>query len=184
MARAGDVLENPVTGERVVFHRTARETNGEALEYELFFRPSGFAAQDHLHPKQEETHEVVSGVLGMTIAGRDVVLHPGNVEVVPARTPHRLWSRDDEPIHLRVEIRPALRQETLIETFVGLAREGKVNAKGYPNLLQLAVISRAYEDEGYALKPPLAVQRALFGPLAALGRALGYRARYPQYSGD
>jgi hypothetical protein len=35
VARAGDVLESPATGERLVFLRTAAETGGEVLEYEL-----------------------------------------------------------------------------------------------------------------------------------------------------
>ena len=42
MARAGDVLENPATDDRLVFLRTAAETGGEVLEYELEFVPRGF----------------------------------------------------------------------------------------------------------------------------------------------
>ena len=34
MIRAGDTIENPVTGERIVFHQTSRETNGEAVVFE------------------------------------------------------------------------------------------------------------------------------------------------------
>ena len=34
MARAGDVLENPVTGERIVFRRVAADTNGELLLFD------------------------------------------------------------------------------------------------------------------------------------------------------
>jgi hypothetical protein len=34
------VLENARTGERLVFRRTAAETNGEALGYEIVFTPS------------------------------------------------------------------------------------------------------------------------------------------------
>ena len=59
MARAGDVLDNPATGERLTFLRTAADTGGEVLEYELEFVPRGFAARDHLHPAQEERHEVL-----------------------------------------------------------------------------------------------------------------------------
>ncbi len=29
MIRAGDTIENPVTGERLVFHRTSAETHGD-----------------------------------------------------------------------------------------------------------------------------------------------------------
>ena len=46
MARAGDVLENPSSGDRLTFLRTAAETGGELLEYELEFVPRGFAARD------------------------------------------------------------------------------------------------------------------------------------------
>ena len=34
MIHAGDTIENPVTGERIVFHQTSRETNGEAVVFE------------------------------------------------------------------------------------------------------------------------------------------------------
>ena len=50
----GDVIENPVTGERLVFRKTSRETNGEAVVLETFVKPSGFVAAAHVHPFQEE----------------------------------------------------------------------------------------------------------------------------------
>jgi mannose-6-phosphate isomerase-like protein (cupin superfamily)/uncharacterized protein YndB with AHSA1/START domain len=184
MARAGDVLENPVTGERIVFRKTAHETDGEALEYEIRFTPKGFVAQEHLHPRQSERHEVVSGRLGLSLGGRNQVLEAGGVVVVPPRTPHRLFPVDTSEVHAVFEVRPALDADVLIETIAGLARDGKVNAKGNPGLLQLAVIAREFEHVGYTTRPPLAAQRALLGPLAAVGRRLGYRARYPEYSGE
>ena len=39
MAREGDVIENPVSGARIVFRKTARNTNGELLQFDLFFKP-------------------------------------------------------------------------------------------------------------------------------------------------
>jgi hypothetical protein len=32
MIHAGDVIENPVTGERIVFHKTSAETNGHTQQ--------------------------------------------------------------------------------------------------------------------------------------------------------
>jgi hypothetical protein len=52
MIHAGDVIENPVTGERLVFRKTSRETNGEAVVIETFVKPNGFVAAAHLHPYQ------------------------------------------------------------------------------------------------------------------------------------
>ena len=45
MLHAGDTIENPVTGERIVFRATSVETNGEAVMIDCFVRPSGFVAK-------------------------------------------------------------------------------------------------------------------------------------------
>jgi quercetin dioxygenase-like cupin family protein len=169
----GDTLENPVTGERIVFRRTAAETGGESLDYDLFFRPQGFVVKEHLHPSQDELHDVVEGRLGLVLEGKEQVLEPGDSVVVKAGTPHRLFPMDDGQVHVHFEVKPALRTQELLELFFRLARDGKVSKKGNPGLLELAVIAREFEPEGYATRPPLAVQRALFGPLAALARLLG-----------
>lgn len=181
MARRDETIENPETGERVVFRRRAAETNGELLEYEFLFRPRGFVASEHVHPRQEERHEVIRGRLGLAAAGREQILGPGDVVVVPPGTPHRLWTVDGEPVHVLFQLRPALRAEELIETFVRLARAGKVNRRGYPRLLQLAVLADEFGEEGYVTRPPRAVQRALVATLAPLGRLLGYP---PHYRGE
>jgi len=39
MAYAGAVIEDPVIGDRLVFLRTAAETDGAVLEFDLFVRP-------------------------------------------------------------------------------------------------------------------------------------------------
>jgi hypothetical protein len=79
-----------------------------------------------------------------------------------------------------VDFSPALRTEIAFETLAGLARDGKTNKAGAPkNLLLLALILREYEDEIYFVRPPLAVQRVIFGALARVARLLGYRAEYP-----
>jgi quercetin dioxygenase-like cupin family protein len=173
VAAGGDVLENPVTGERAVFRRTAADTRGEALEYDLYFRPQGFVVREHLHPSQDELHDVVEGRLGLVLEGEERLLEPGDSLVVKAGTPHRLFPVDEGQVHVRFELTPALRTQELLELFFRLAREGKVSKAGNPGLLELAVIAREYEPEGYATKPPLAVQRVLFGSLAVLARLLG-----------
>jgi mannose-6-phosphate isomerase-like protein (cupin superfamily) len=183
MARAGDVLENPATGERIVFRMTAQDTNGELLRYEAEFTPRGIATRMHVHPQQEERHEVLEGTLGITIAGQESELHAGEAAVVPAGIPHRLWKIGREPVSALFELRPALRWETLYETAIGLARDGKVNRRGEPRLLQLAVLAREYRNEVRLAWPPLGVQIALVAPLAWLGALLGCRARYDRYSG-
>jgi hypothetical protein len=84
-----------------------------------------------------------------------------------------------------MELRPALDTETFFETFFGLARDGKTNAKaqGKPGLLQIAVVFRDLRDSCPQLvKPPPGVQRAVFTVLAPIGKLVGRQAVYPQYS--
>src|SRR5690348_13496998 len=168
MARAGDVLDDPATGSRLVFVRTAAETSGELLEYELTFVPGGFSARDHLHPLQSEQHEVLDGSLGLIVDGRERRLGSGDSETVPHNTQHRIFKTQETPLHARFTLRPALDSEVLLETLFGLARDGKVDKSGNPSPLQLAVIFSEFADLGRPLKPPAAMQRALFAPLALL----------------
>ena len=50
MAQAGDVLELPNLGMKIVFRQTSAETDGALLEYDVIGRPRGFVVQGHVHP--------------------------------------------------------------------------------------------------------------------------------------
>jgi mannose-6-phosphate isomerase-like protein (cupin superfamily) len=172
VARAGDVLENPATGERLVFLRTAAD--GNVLEYELDFVPRGFAARNHLHPRQEERHEVLEGSLGIVVDGRERTLGPGDVELVPVGAAHRIFATQETPLKARFTSTPALESEVLLETLFHVGDD--------PSPLQLAVIFDEFAELGRPPRPPASVQKVLLAPLAAIGRARGYRARYPEAS--
>ncbi len=180
MVKSGDVLEHPVTREKIVFRKTARDTNGALFQADVYFQPGAFVAAEHIHPLQEERFEVISGTLRGRVAGKELSGNPGEKFVVPAGTPHAWWNSGDDELHFVAEVRPALRTDTFFETFFGLAQDGKVSPKtGLPNLLQLAVMMHAYRNEIILARPPRLMQALLFGLLASIGRLLGYKAEYP-----
>ena len=180
MANSGDVLEHPITGERIVIRKSARETGGALFQGDLFMAPGGFIAAEHIHPLQEERFEVISGTLRGRVAGKEVARSPGESLVVAAGTPHVWWNSGDTEMHVLVDFRPALRTEHFFEAFFGIAQEGKVSPKtGLPNPLQMAVLMRAYRNELILARPPRPVQTLLFGLLAPIGRILGYQAEHP-----
>src|SRR5436305_1284046 len=51
----------------------------------------------------------------------------------------------------------------------------------HAHMPQAAVIAQEFGDVVQFVRPPRFIQRALFGVLAPLGRALGYRAYYERY---
>jgi quercetin dioxygenase-like cupin family protein len=180
MAKAGDELLNPVTGLRTVFRKTAEETSGELLQVDWIGEPSWTTGPDHVHPQQEERFEVLCGRLGLRADGIERVHGVGDVIVVSAGSPHPAWNAGDDEVHVLVDFRPALRTERAFETLAGLARDGKTNRAGVPkNPLRVALILREYEDEIFFVRPPLLVQKVIFGALAGVARLLGYRAEYP-----
>jgi mannose-6-phosphate isomerase-like protein (cupin superfamily) len=180
MARAGDVIESPVIGERAVFRKTAADTDGALLQLEVFQRAGAKGPVEHYHTQQEERFEVVSGVMCALVGGREMRLAPGETIVIPAGTPHRWWNGGYEELHVVAELRPALQAERFFETIFGLARDGKTGADGSPAFLQIALFASAYDI--WVPKPPRLVQRALFAVLGPIARLRGYRAWYPDYS--
>ena len=178
MIRTGQTIENPVTGERLVFRRTAADTNGELVVVETFVQPHGFVAAGHVHPSQEERFEVLRGTVGFRMGRDEIVAGPGQRITVPAGTAHRFWNAGDDEAHFVCEIRPALQFEQLIETMFGLASDGKTNRKGMPNPLRLAVIADAHFDTVRLPFPPAFLQRFGLALGAPVGRLLGYEATY------
>jgi quercetin dioxygenase-like cupin family protein len=187
VAKAGDLIENPATRERITFLNTTQETNGELLRFE-YVLPPGFTIPEHVHPYQEERHEVLSGTLRGRVGGQERDYGEGERVVGPAGVPHA-WQNpsSDEELRFVSELRPPLMFETILETTFGLARAGKTTKQGIPkDPLQLAVLVDETRGIFYSSRVPVAVQEAflaLFGVLASVGRLLGYKARYPEYSG-
>lgn len=183
MIRAGDTIENLVTGERILFRKTAADTNGEAVVIECFVKPNGFVAKAHVHPSQEERFEILKGSLMFKLDGQELPAGPGDRILVLAGSKHQFWNAGDEEAHFVCEVRPALQFEQLIETMFSLAADGKTNKKGMPNPFRLAVIAKAHFDTVQLPFPPVWMQRAGLILGAPLGRLLGYRPTYTPAAG-
>jgi mannose-6-phosphate isomerase-like protein (cupin superfamily) len=99
------VIENPRTGEQVEFI----SESPELLVMDVTWTRSGRRALAHIHPAMEERWEVLEGRAQFTIGEEGHVAGPGEVVVAPAGTRHLAWNPTDEPVRLRIEMRPALR---------------------------------------------------------------------------
>lgn len=170
-------------GSRLTIRQSGADTNGELLEMEAAYPPNSPQPAYHYHPCQEERFQVLQGAFRTKIDGVTHTYMAGETFVVPANTPHWMYNVSHQEGRLLWQVRPARQTQAFLETMWGLEADGKTNASGVPNLLQLAVILHAYSGEFRASSPPYVVQRILFGILAPLGRLLGYRATYEKYSG-
>jgi quercetin dioxygenase-like cupin family protein len=101
MAYTGQIIHNPVSGERITFLQTSRDTAGEMLEIELELSPDGHVPGAHVHPEQEERFHVLEGEMKFRLGMRTIVAGPGDSVVVPAGRVHCFANNGDSAARAR-----------------------------------------------------------------------------------
>jgi quercetin dioxygenase-like cupin family protein len=115
MARRGETIENALSGERMTFLETTRDTNSRFFEFE-FVAPPGRTVAGHVHPRQEERTEMLSGTLDGVVAEEGFTLSPSEFRVVPPGVAHSWQNPGDEGARFSVRFSPALNMESGFET--------------------------------------------------------------------
>jgi uncharacterized protein YndB with AHSA1/START domain/mannose-6-phosphate isomerase-like protein (cupin superfamily) len=161
MPEPGAVLEMPTLGVRVEMRKTAAETGGELVEFDVVGRARGFLVQPHVHPGQSERHEVIEGGLRLVVGRRSTLLRPGEAAEVPPGARHRQLPDGDGPGRVRVQLRPAGRAEDFLARLAEIDAAGSYIGSGYPRPRAAAGLVLDFADVGHAAFPPASVQRAL-----------------------
>jgi quercetin dioxygenase-like cupin family protein len=120
--KPGQLISNPITGERIVFRRTSAQTGGERLEFDVELRPGGvIAGFPHRHPQTEHFH-VTSGRLVGWIEGRGGVSYTaGQKFTIQSNLDHLLGNGAAGRTRARVVIRPPDRFDEFFETVFELS---------------------------------------------------------------
>jgi quercetin dioxygenase-like cupin family protein len=186
MFKRGDVFENPVTGERLTIQLGTRESLGERLIVDMTLRGPGSGSALHVHPSIRERVTVMSGHVGICVGGMTSIAKLGKpVDIAPG-VRHGFWNAGIVEARVTMDIRPtnrfeAYKFEAFLRNMIGLAQDGKTNAKGMPNLLQLSLIASEFDDVIQLATPAPMVQRMLFPLLRPIARLRGYKRSYRQY---
>jgi quercetin dioxygenase-like cupin family protein len=175
MAQPGDVIEHPSFRARMTFLETSAQTNGDLLRVEGVL-PPGFSMAEHVHPRQEERHQVLSGTLRARVGGQERDYKAGERVVGPPRVPHA-WRNPSDKEDLRIvsEHRPASHTEHMLETGFAIARDFEADKKGIlKHLLRAAVLLDEIKEDFYFTGAPLRMLMAVFVALAPISRLLRY----------
>jgi quercetin dioxygenase-like cupin family protein len=128
-------IENPVIKDRVTFVKTAEETGGAFTEIIVDLAPGG-GNELHVHTSFSESFTALEGRLAVQLGKEKFLLDPGQTASVPPGMVHRFYNPSDHFIKFRGLAEPGrLGSERFVEIAYGLARDGLVNAKGFPNRL-------------------------------------------------
>lgn len=113
--RSPSEVVSRLTGERIVFRRTAQETDGALLEMDDFWPRADHQTPEHIHPAMEERWEVIAGKVRFEIDGATKTVGAGDTIVAPPGTPHSARNVGRAPAQLRIQMRPALRWQEFVE---------------------------------------------------------------------
>src|SRR2546423_9696145 len=181
---AGRVIDNPISGERIVIRESGAQTGGRLLYFDLFLPPGGHVPARHVHPIQEEQFTVVAGRMRFRLGRRTMLAHPGDTVLVPAGTAHWFGNAGAGVAHARVEVRPALRMEELFESAAAMGRARPFPGVRLPRPSDLALFLIEFQRELGVPDVPASLVRALLAPLAWLGRRRGHPGDRRQALGD
>jgi uncharacterized protein YndB with AHSA1/START domain/quercetin dioxygenase-like cupin family protein len=162
LEKSGEVLAMPALGCLVVLRRTAEQTGGALVEFDVIGRPKGLLAASHVHAAQEEAYEVLAGAMRLAAGGTERVLRPGDSARVAAGVAHRQVPGDaGAEGHVRVRLRPAGSTEAFLRRLAAMSAGGEVDRFGFPRPVAGARLVADFGHAGHAARPPLRVQRAL-----------------------
>lgn len=163
------------------FLQTKNDTSGKLLEMESTYQPHSAEPVMHYHPFQEEDFTVLQGELTVNVKGVLTILKSGDSIHIAPGVPHAMWNNTNNKAVVNWQVRPAMDTEHLLETTAGLASDGKVNKKGMPSILQVALIAIKYSKVFRLSKPAFALQKIVFAILSPFARLAGLQPDYQEY---
>jgi quercetin dioxygenase-like cupin family protein len=180
LAKAGQIITHSTTGSKVIFIKTAEDTNGEYLEVEQTIKPAS-ALPAHLHALQTETFHVLSGVGKYQMNGEDGILQAGEeISFAPGVAHINPVPVGNEDLLVRVRVSPALDFHIILETIIKASERGDANPDGSMKPLHNAVLFNGVKSKIYLAGQPIWLQKAMFPTLAFFGKLAGYKCGYPE----
>jgi len=162
---------NPVVG-MLVDGAPPEHPETDPWRVTMIFAP-GFAGPPvHVHPHQEESYEVLNGVLDVFVDGRWCALGPGESVTVPAGTPHTIRNLHAQELRAVNVHAPALDFPRYMAQLHALVHAGKVRAlppKDPRSAIYLSMLFTEHARTLVSVKPPQRLMRML----AFVGRRLG-----------
>jgi quercetin dioxygenase-like cupin family protein len=166
-------ITNKVTGERITFLESSKDTNGEYEYIEVFLPAKGQGPPLHYHLKFEETFEVLDGELKLDLGEQSKQLSPGDTYIIAPNVHHTFSNASDtETLTFRVKITPASHFEESMRIGYGLIEDGKVNKKGLPKKKMHTAVILEMQDTRIVSIPSI-VQKLILNRLARKAKKNG-----------
>ncbi|MFN8008894.1 MAG: cupin domain-containing protein [Terriglobia bacterium] len=164
-------------GEKFQFNDARERTSGQRSEGIVTLGPGRNGPRAHIHTRQVEGFEVLSGTLVVVAGGRSVTLQNGESFIVAPGETHTFRNGDKlTPVVAKFWFEPALKTEWMLQTMGAWAVERGGDWNKLPLLptgYVLLIMRKEYRLAGI----PFWVQDVLIGMLAGLAILTGQARR-------
>ena len=147
-------------------------TGGARVEMRVTLPPAPASPPPHVHPGQEETWIVETGVLEGLVGHERRRLAAGESLTIPAGTVHAFRNRSGENVMFRTVHTPALQFERYLERLYWLSAMNRVrDTRSVTSLLYLSLLQHTHRGD----QVPAGPRRLAVPVLARVARALRLR---------
>jgi quercetin dioxygenase-like cupin family protein len=164
------------TSESAVFKSrftNARElTNGQKSEGFLSLEPFEKGPPEHIHTKQKEYFEVISGELTVQIEGKNIKLKAGEKTEILNGQRHTYFNESDKMVEAKFGYEPALHIQWMLDTLESNDAKNGGNWNKIP-LFETSYVLFHLRKEYRLAALPFWVQDIIFGTLSKLYQVFG-----------
>jgi quercetin dioxygenase-like cupin family protein len=139
-------IVNPAFGDTCTFLKTSQETNGKYSHLEITLAPGGKNPL-HKHRSYTETFTGVVGDLSLTVDGKDITLHPGEIFTVGKGIAHRFLNKTNGEVKFQIRFTPGnTGAENMLRIVYGLACDGEADKSGVPKSISAIALAGEIGD--------------------------------------
>ena len=121
MTRSDRSIHDPHTKQHLTFIETATDTETLSARAIVRLEPGGFVPR-HLHLRQDEHLEVLSGSIRLRAGGKNCLLQPGDRAAILRRRLHAIANAGQDDATFVLEVDPARHIEYVIRSTFALGR--------------------------------------------------------------
>lgn len=168
-----DTLDfEPIIKTRAIVVQSALDKERDRVVMIAEIGPRESGPPSHLHPRQQETYEVLEGEAEFILGAAKRSVKPGDRIEIPANTPHTFVNITDVWLKMRDTHQPALTFEEMMRELHGLVQSGKIKGfNDFRSLVYLSMLWVKHSELQRSVQPPFFVMRLM----AILGKLLGYQ---------
>ncbi len=162
------------TGETLSITRSAAETKGKIIEFEVRYEP-GKGLPMHVHHKQEERVRIIRGKMRVKTIKKEFSLRQGDDYTFAPGEAHRFWNEGSETLRYAGHVMPALNYEYFMGHLFRSANEAKDTK---PGVFDAAFLLTRYKSEMDILDISKPVKKLVFPLLLILGKLTGRFSKF------